>query len=333
MRFAIGIPNYNYAHYIGRTAVVEGFRDPRVHVARNACNVGFAGNLDRAAAETSAPWMIMLSSDDLVRPSALSTYARLFALLGDGASRAVASSAMEVIDPDDVVKERIPIQSAWRATDVDQSLSSALGATVYRVPARELLKRSLATMQNPLNFASTCYPRALYEKVGGYGGGRLLNPDKWFHWRLLSVADDAFFVDAALFQYRWHPKNQTAIQAATGSLKLLVDDYASTLELDKSVIDALGLSRDDLAAAFVEHDIVRHGLATLGRGDRARARRIVDFGRAAYPDAVRASVKARALSALLAFGPVGEAVAKRAYRWKFREGRGYRAAGQGPTIR
>ncbi len=93
MKISVCIPNYNYERYLGRTiqsildqhdpdveilvsdnastdgsaALVESFNDPRIHLHVNACNVGFAGNLDRSARMASGELMIMLSSDDLMR--------------------------------------------------------------------------------------------------------------------------------------------------------------------------------------------------------------------------------------------------------------------------
>ena len=51
-------------------------------------------------------------------------------------------------------------------------------------------------MKNPFNFAATVYATELYRRVEGYGGGRLYNPDKWFHWKVLGAADMAYFIDA-----------------------------------------------------------------------------------------------------------------------------------------
>src|SRR5262249_34593153 len=75
MKLSICIPNYNYERYLGRTIqsildqadpdleilvsdnastdgsaeLVRRFNDPRIRLHVNACNVGFSGNLDRAA--------------------------------------------------------------------------------------------------------------------------------------------------------------------------------------------------------------------------------------------------------------------------------------------
>ncbi len=340
MKFSICIPNYNYERYLGKTLasvleqshtdlevviadnasedrsveIVRAGGDPRVRLRVNRCNVGFGGNLDRAAGMAVGEVMILLSSDDLIRAGALATYSQLFTRLGDQAATTVVSSTMDIIDADDNTTGKLgPDRELWRPEDLDPTLSQVLDAPVYCLPADELLRRSLRRMRNPFNFAATAYPRALYQAVEGYGGGRLINPDKWFHWRLLGAAKRAYFIDQPLFAYRWHAANQSAQQAVTGALKHLADEYASTLELDGALLDRLGLERQELEGAFIEHDIGRHGLATLARGQSARARRILRFGQATYPWHLRRNRKASALGWLLALGPVGSWIAARAY--------------------
>lgn len=340
MKFSICIPNFNYERYLGRTiqsvldqndaqfeilvsdnastdgsvAVVQSFNDPRIRLHVNACNVGFAGNLDRSAQMATGDVMIMLSSDDLMRAAALETYRKLFEHLRTSGCAAIASCSWEVIDADDRVTDHTGPNNLWTAADRQPELEERLGAPVYGVRGGELLRRALLQMRNPFNFAATAYDAALYARVEGYGGGRLYNPDKWFHWKVLAQADMAYFVDRPLFAYRWHANNQFAQEGAASALKFLVDEYVSTLELDAKVLERIGLSRDDVLAAFVEYDIARHGLATLARGGRVRARRILDFGRATYPQQMRGNRRAKLLAALLALGPLGEMLAARGYR-------------------
>jgi glycosyltransferase involved in cell wall biosynthesis len=340
MKFSICIPNYNYERYLGRTissvreqrdvdleivmsdnastdgsvALAQSFADPRIHVHINAVNVGFAGNLDRAAQMATGEWLIMLSSDDLMRPEALVTYRGMIDALGPAAETAVFTSAMDMISSDDRVIDYIgKEESLWHGAQRSAELEKVAGAPVYVMPADELLRRCLAQMKNPFNFAATCYPRRLYQAVEGYGAGRLINPDKYFHWKLLSVADRAYFVDRHLFAYRWHEQNQNSLEAGRGALKFLVDEYASTLEIDGGLLARLGVTREALGDALVEYDVARHGLATLARGNRVRARRILQFGWAVYPDSVRHNRNARILSTLLRLGPVGTRIAKWAY--------------------
>jgi glycosyltransferase involved in cell wall biosynthesis len=341
MKFSICIPNYNYERYLGRTiqsildqgyddlevlvsdnastdgsvALVEQFGDPRIRLHVNACNVGFGGNLDRSARMAAGDVLIMLSSDDLMRAGALAMYQKLFEHLGARGKSAILSASFDVIDAADlVVGATGPDPTLWLSEDRQSQLEGVLGVPVYGVSAGELLKRCLKQMKNPFNFAATAYSIDLYRKVEGYGGNRLINPDKWFHWKVLGAAEMAYFVDSRLFAYRWHSSNQTAQEGAISGLKFLVDEYVSTLELDAGVLSRIGISRDAVLEAFVEYDIARHGLAALARGQGVRARRILDFGRAAYPQHVRSNRHARALRVLLALGPLGQRVAARAYR-------------------
>ncbi len=168
-------------------------------------------------------------------------------------------------------------------------------------------------MQNPFQFATTVYPRKLYAAVEGYGGNRLVNPDKWFHWKLLAKAERAYLIDRPLAAYRWHDSNQTAQQENTGALKYLVDEYVATFELDNAVLQELGLERSAVEQAFMEHSIGRHGLAELAKGRRSKARRIYLFGSSAYPQHSRTNRKVRILKTLLSLGPVGKAIARTAY--------------------
>ncbi len=340
MKFSICIPNYNYERYLGRTissvreqqdadfeilmsdnastdgsvAVAQAFGDPRIQVHVNAANVGFAGNLDRAGRMATGEWMIMLSSDDLARPGALATYRAVIDALGPAAEGSVLTSAMDMISSDDRVIDHIgKDESLWHGAERSAELERAAGAPVFVMAADELLRRCMKQMKNPFNFAATCYPRRLYQAVEGYGAGRMINPDKYYHWKLLAVADRACFIDRPSFAYRWHEQNQNSQEAAGGSLKYLVDEYASTLEINDSVLLRLGMTRQALSDALVEYDVARHGLATLARGNRVRAKRTLQFGWAVYPDSMRHNRNARILATLLRLGPLGERIAKWAY--------------------
>ena len=327
---SVCIPNWNYGRYIAETVhsaldqegvdvevvvsdnastddsleVLHGIDDVRLHVRRNEVNVGFAGNLDRAVAGASHDLMLLLSSDDVLLPGAL---ARLAPLVASG--DAVASAAVERID---AVGAPLGLLGAdamiWPEPPVDgvRSLDAGL-----------VLGRCLDTMRNPFNFATTLFPRSLHGAVGGYGGGRTFGPDKWFHWRLLAVADRAAFVDEPLAKYRWHESNQAAGERSLGALRFLVDDYLNTIELDDAVLARAGRDRDVVVRAFAEFDVGRHGLATLAAGDRVRAQRILQFGRATHPIATRRARAAIALRALLLLGPLGAPVARIAHQRLF----------------
>ena len=340
MKFSVCIPNYNYERYLpetvksvlsqnaelellvsdnastdGSVAVIEGFHDARISLRINQANVGFAGNLDRAARMATGEIINMLSSDDLMRPGALELYGKVFAGIEPDA---VVTSSVDVIDPQSVRTDGLgPDASLWAEGDLFTGLPVPDGVKVYRVEAGELLKRCLQTVRNPFHFLATAYPRSLYERIEGYGGGRVINPDKWFHWRLLGAASFAYYIDTPLFAYRWHGNNQTAQQKASGALKYLVDEYVSSFEVDAALLKRAGLSRDEVEKAFVEYDIARHGLATLAKGEAARARRILLFGLSAYPAHASRNWKLWALAGL-SMVPLGQRVAKLAYDRKGR---------------
>jgi hypothetical protein len=331
------IPNYNYARYIGETIdsvlaqasagveiaisdnastdnsvdVVKAFGDARVRLSVNACNVGFAANLERAAALARGRRMLMLSSDDRMKPGAIDAYARLESALGAKAEVAVWGAATTVIDSRSLPTGKIgPDSKLWRDAIVNPELSKAVGFPVRELPAAQMLKRSLAMLRTPLPFATTCYPRTLHDAVGGYAGGRLMNPDKWFLWKLLAAAETIYAIDHELFEYRVHDGGQVPQETRSGALKHLTDEYIATFNLPEAVLAKAGLDRAALVAAFIEHDIALRGLVALAEGRRSTARRSVHFGLATYPDAVRSSSKTWILRALIAMGPVGSRVAR-----------------------
>lgn len=333
MKFSICIPNYNYERFIIETiqsvlaqdvdlevlvsdnnstdnsvAAVEAVDDHRIRLSRNAWNVGFAGNLDKACAGATGDRMILLSSDDLAGPDALATYQELAECLNGADGRAIFASEQLVIDGDghEIGKSGRDAR-LWSDAKLDSKLSSRIGVPVLRVSARNLLKRSLEHLRTPFAFASTCYPRKLYENVEGYGSGQLFNPDKAFAWKLLTVADEVLYIEKPLFSYRVHQENQAALQRQSGALKHLVDQYRATFEVAPETLAAASIAREDLERAFVKHDIVLRGFKLLAEGERHLARRSLAFGRAAYPKLMARSAKAYALRAALATGPVGTA--------------------------
>jgi glycosyltransferase involved in cell wall biosynthesis len=351
---SVMIPNFNYGRYIGETiesvlaqdrsqfeivvcdnastddsvSVVRGYRDPRIRLAVNPCNVGFSSNLERVAAMARGRRMLLLSSDDRMTPGALAAYARLETALGPRADTAVWGSATAVIDSKG---QRTGVQfdpdpKCWRDSRDEPELSKAVGYPVRSLPAAALLRRSLELLRSPLPFLTTCYPRALHDAVGSYAGGRLMNPDKWFLWKVLSAAETAYRIDHPLFEYRVHDAGQGPQEQRSGALKHLADEYIATFNLPEEVLNKAGVTRDVLAAAFIEQDIALRGLVALSQGRRATARRGIDFGRAAYPELLRANRKVWALRALLALGPVGTRVAaalreRIERRWKEEESR------------
>lgn len=347
------IPNYNYAQYIGETIqsvltqatpdveivvtdnastdtsveVVRGYQDERVRLAVNPCNVGFAANLERAAALARGRRMLLLSSDDRMKEGAIAAYDRLEAALGAAADRAVWGSGTAVIDSDGKETGHMAAdRKLWRDAPVDEALTKAVGYPVRSLPASVILKRSLELLRTPLPFATTCYSKTMHDEVGGYSGGRLMNPDKWFLWKLLAVAEMVYVIDEPLFEYRVHGFGQVPQETKSGALKHLTDQYIATFNIPDATLKKIGLEREVLARAFIEQDIALRGLAALSDGNRETARRSVYFGYAAYPALARKNPKVWLLRALIGLGPVGVKLAKASRKraqaaWQARESR------------
>ena len=348
---SVMIPNYNYGRFIGGTIgsvlaqasddveiavcdnastddsvdVVKSFSDPRIRLEVNPCNVGFSANCERVATMARGRRMLLLSSDDRMGADALAAYARLEQALGPDADKAVWGAVTYHIDGEGRrIGEQHPDPKCWRDAELDPRLSAAVGYPVRAIPAAKLLRRSLELLRSPLPFLTTCYPRSLHDRCGGYSGGRLMNPDKWFLWKVLGVADMVYSIEHPLFEYRVHGGGQGSIELKSGALKHLTDEYIATFNLPDSLLEKTGVTRETLAAAFIEHDIALRGFLAVAQGRRATARRGISFGRATYPDLVRANPKIWALRALLACGPVGTTVARHLRdrvekRWAARE--------------
>jgi len=223
MKFSICIPNYNYDKYLGQTIdsiikndykdieipiadnlstdnslqIIKEYarRNPQVKYIVNPMNLGFASNLDKAASLATGDRIIMLSSDDIMGKEAISVYHKLLCTIK--LENVVISSSMDIIDPTNKIIGNIkfPHKNLWGQEDFEEELSNSLGKDVYKVKAGVLLKRCLINMANPFNFCTVCYSKNAFISVGGYGSGRLINPDKWFNWKLLSVVDFCYFID------------------------------------------------------------------------------------------------------------------------------------------
>jgi glycosyltransferase involved in cell wall biosynthesis len=333
----VAIPNFNYANFLGATieSVLAQHRDDiEIVVSDNAStdnsiqlirsfgshvtllnenrrNIGFAPNLDRAARLATGRFIVTVSADDLVLDGAFDAYARLISHFGDSAERCVIASCTQTVDEHGARGDVIaPPERIWDGIEPDPEASSLIDHQVLRAPASIILHRSMRAMRNPFPFSSTLFPRVLYDEVEGYAALRFLNPDKWFHWKLLSVADEVAFVNTPLFGYRRHSENQLAQQSRARALKHLVDEYVTTFDVDAEMLTIAGLTRDEFVTAYVRNDIIERAAAQLAFGNRAYARRTLNFGLATNPGDVRRQPLYLPLRALARCGPVGSFLAR-----------------------
>lgn len=332
MKFSVCIPNYNYGQYIGQTIqsvldqdygdfeilvsdnkstdnsweIIQQFisKDSRVSAWQNPANLGFAGNLDAVSSQASGEHHLLVSSDDLMNPGALRFYHNFLQAVGQ--EKIVFSAACTRIDGQgNPLGHDGPKSKLWYPTDLDKKLSESFGCPVYKVPSGEMLRRCLLSFYGPFNFVSTCYAAADYRLAGGYGGGRMYNPDKWLHWRLLAITDYACYIDKPLFSYRWHQQNQAALQQQSGALKYFLDDYRGSFEVDKPMLEKAKLSMDAVKASFVYNVIQKNTFSYLKQGQLTMSRRIFHLGWAAYPAEMQSSRYSWLLGPLLRMGKLG----------------------------
>jgi len=328
MKFSVCIPNFNYGNFIGETIesvlaqdfeivitdncstdnsweVIQKYvaNDSRVRAFRNKYNLGFAGNLDRVTSQAKNEFLILLSSDDIMNKGTLRVYRSFYKKIGLK-NNVITSSCSKVGDENNGYVYG-PRKQIWKDEDVDEVLSKEFGFIVYKAKANEILKRSLSTFSSPLHFPSTCYASDDYEAVGGYGGAKLTNPDKWFHLKLLSEVEYAYNLDFPFFSYRWHDGNQTAQIKKSGAMKYFLDEYRTTFEIGEETLEKIGLSKDDLEISFVNNVIHKFAYRNFRDGQTMEAFRIFSFGLSCYPYLMLKRTKSYLLFVLIISGRLG----------------------------
>jgi glycosyltransferase involved in cell wall biosynthesis len=333
--FSVCIPNFNYARYLQITidsvlqqseqdfeiivadnastddsvAVVAAFDDPRIVLVRNATNVGFAANIDRATEPARGRFRIVLSSDDIMLPGALARY-RDVLLAQPNPDACVLTSAVDIVDGEGV-RTAIQHRPAGELFYREVAADAATSHDVVITPAHEALRASLLHKNTPAMFLATCYSATLFHAVCGYRSGYRMWPDSHFLNKLLSVDDTKLiYVPDRLFGYRVHNQNQMSQELGRGALKYHLDAYLHTLEFPDAVLNKIGLGRDDLVRVFIEKAVMERGLQALAAGSRLRALRLLMFGLATYPEAALREKKTAALLGLLGLGPLATVVSR-----------------------
>ena len=325
-RFSVAVPVFNHERFVGETVASAFGQDyeglevlisdnastdrsrevavaasgGRAIVASNATNIGFAANLDRAVALGTAPFVMLVSSDDRMQPNALSTYAHLLDEVDDPGRVILTAASWRIDEHGDVTGRIGRDERMWAGASLDAGLSQTVGHDVWSIGAGDLLAASLRYFRNPASFVSTCYPRSVWEAVGGYRGARLANPDKWFLWRALTQVDRVLFVDEPLFDFRRHSDNVAKSQAVARSLTQAIDDYSILLELTDEMLATAGVHRDFAARAFTNEAVLKRAAAFGAVGQRGNARAYRRFALAVRGSSVR-TMQWWWLSAVLTF--------------------------------
>lgn len=349
--FSVCIPCFNHGRYVGETIrsvlsqdfddfevvvsdnastddsreVVRSFADPRIRLLENRYNVGFAPNLQRVTAAARGRFVILLSSDDLMRQGALSRYAEIFRERGEGAERTVVFSACEVIDEQGRVthvKYRPPGGVGVIEVPAAGAAELRLDGSLDVKGGLEVLRRALSEVVSPAVFCATAYPRSLWEQVEGYDTTYQYMPDAAFLHKLLALDPEYVYVHHCLFAYRVHRGGQNAQAAAQGALRHQVDGYLRTVNYPASVLDKVGVTREQLARGFVEEFCLNESLRSLRCGNWLRAFRLFSFALATYPKVALGLRRTYFAAAVLASGPLGVGAIRLGARLKARFAQG-----------
>lgn len=343
--FSICIPNFNYAHYIDKTIqsvleqtyqnfeiivadnastdnsieVIESFKDPRIRLIRNHYNIGFAPNLQRATMYAQNDFINLLSSDDLMKPHALETYARVIEEQWEESQMVVLLSDAEIVDSQSQVighvrKSKNGYDRIFLLSEEDKSfLQSTSFENFYEVyQGLDVLRDTLSRLRNFGPFLTIVYSRKLWDEVEGYNAVRVIGPDKFFHYKLLALDPKVIYVRDSLYQYRVHGSPNQRAQQST--IKQQLDDYLNTLEYSEDFLGTLGLTRKDLIEVFLDRVCLKTGLTQLVYGSYSQAFRMLAFALAAYPAETFRLTKFYMLLGLLACGPLSRPMARLFYR-------------------
>jgi glycosyltransferase involved in cell wall biosynthesis len=326
--FSVCVPNYNYARYIGATIqsvldqtyalyeivivdnastdgsveVITPYLRDNVRLVRNPYNIGFAPNLDRAARQARHPYIIVLSADDLMRPTALEEYAHVIEALDESAANTLLASNIEYFEDSGRVTHRTSMQELFGVTPNAELTALNGRAAVFEGPG--VFAQVWPRMKVATPFCATAYSRALYDRVGGYSSVHHTAPDANFAYKAMLAGAQVAFIDRPLFGYRVHGSNQVSSDRRMRTLKIPIDHYVFTLQFSDAELKRAGVGREQAVRALIDETCLNAALLEVKDGDSRHAFRLLMFGLATYPATVFRNMKTYLLAVLLLATPV-----------------------------
>lgn len=332
IKFSICIPNYNYANYIGETIEsvlgqtyphfeiiivdnastdnsweeIERFTasDSRVIAYRNNYNVGFSHNLDEAVTKSNNPFILVLSSDDKMKPNALEVYTKIIESIDF-----IEIENVLICSSTDVIDSYSRLTGKFKKNNF-HNLPSELhkqfnDSDTYYYDGRKLLRDILPRFSVPGPFNSTLFSRKLYEKVNGYSSINLVGPDAFFAYKCMFEGANVVFYNKELFQYRIHGSGQLNQLSKKLSLNLLIDRYVFCNSFTNQQLQSINLTKDSLQYGAFYYDVFKGGIVDIKNGQLIYALRKLLFAVAAYPKVVLNTKEFYALLFILLLGPLG----------------------------
>jgi glycosyltransferase involved in cell wall biosynthesis len=257
-------------------AVLAGFDDPRLRVARHVRQLGIAASRNALLADAHGEYIAWLDSDDRYTAGSL---ARRLRLLRDNPRVGLVHGAFKLIDDCDR-----PLRS-WPAVHEEDTLQPG------EVAFRELLQ------SNTITTSTVVARRSAHAEAGPFVEAVGRTSSDWDMWLRIALRADVAYTATIVASYRQHVDSVSRTALADG--ERLRSDIAVTrhvLQQERRRIpdlrEAERLARDSLAAKA----IFRVGeLQTAGRRwDAAAAvlRAVRLSPRAGGPDAVRLLIAA-----------------------------------------
>lgn len=313
--FSVCIPNFNYARYLGQTIrsvldqtfqdfeiivsdnastdnsveVVRSFQDRRIRLVQNSCNIGYAPNLDKATESSTGQYLILLSSDDIMKQGALAEYAAIIRSLERPRMDLVISSAIDLINETGKVfdvKEGLSaeLRAAMEKRGIIRDSRSNAELEIYR--GLDLFRAAMeGTMTNVGQFLSTCYSKGLFEKVCGYHSIMSVIPDAHFSHKLMQQNPCVIFLRKSLFQYRVHGGGN--YHQISKDMRVYCDRYLMTQLYTQKELSHVGMNQRDLRQNFIRRFCLENPAFGLLTGRGGFALRACCFGWAVYPALMR----------------------------------------------
>lgn len=329
IKFSICIPNYNYAKYIGLTIrsvldqtysnfevivsdnssednsieIVKSFRDDRIKIYVNEYNIGFSPNLDKATQSAVGDYIILLSSDDLMRPGALEEYAKTIHSHRGNQNDLIIMSACDIIDSDGMV---VGEKQAMTGDVIGflKKRKKKVSNEENQFNGLYLLESLLVNRFQPAGqFLTTCVSRSLFIKVEGYNSILSIWPDAHFSHKILSEDPLVVYLHKKLFAYRIHNGNNLAATEQVTDIKALTDGYHLTLLYPDSLLERAGVNRSQLKRAFVKNICLLPSLFALLRGNFKKTFQYLLFSFASYPNIAIKNWRAYIIFLFLPFCP------------------------------
>ena len=204
--------NQSYADYelivvddasVDRTVeVLSGIQDPRLRIVRNATNLGFEGNFNRALEEARGEFIKVLPMDDLLYPTCLERQVEILEA-NENRDVCLVSCAKDVI------------------TRGGEFVIRGRKGFSGRMPGSQAIRRTVRAGTNIIGEpGSVLFRRSLLAQVGRFDGSipYIIDLDLWC--RLL-LHGDAYIIPETLCAFRVWPNSMSVKLARTQTRQLL----------------------------------------------------------------------------------------------------------------